>query len=154
MVLHLCHYRCRLLSNANNDNNFPTLCTRYYDGSSDGLDGYFSGSVINGLEMALSRSTDRFNSEHSLNSCRDLTLNYICHFYFPSCNQATGEITPVCDQTCVLLTNNDDCYTLRGVVNEELERQNIASTGESCIQIYRSFVNPPPVSEYCLPIEG
>ena len=80
--------------------------------------------------------------------------NYICQYFFPSCNQMTGEITPVCDRTCVLLTNNGNCSTLRRIVNEELERENIASTGDSCTRTYRSFGNPPLVSENCLAIEG
>ena len=110
--------------------------------------------MLNGLQMALSRSINRFDRQDSLNPCRDLMLNYICQYFFPLCNQVTGEITPVCDHTCVLLANNENCSTLRRIVNEELERENIISTGDSCTQIYRSFVNPPPVSENCLAIKG
>lgn len=154
MLLYLCHYRCKLLRNAHNDSNFPTFCTRYYDGSSDGRDGYYNGSMLNGLQMALSSSINRFDREDHLNPCRDLMLNYICQYFFPSCNQATGEITAVCNRTCVLLTNNENCSTLREIVNEELEQESITSTGDSCIRTYHSFVNPPPVSENCLAIEG
>ena len=81
-------------------------------------------------------------------------LNYICHYYFPSCNQTTDEITPVCDRTCTFLTNNRNCSTLRGIANEELELRNILSTGESCPQTYRPLTNSPPLSENCLAIEG
>ena len=126
------------------------MCARYYDDRN----GYFSGSSLSGLPMALTRITDTFDSEHSLNPCLDLMLNYVCHYYFPSCTQAGDEIILVCDRTCALLTNNQNCSVLREIVNDELEQDNILSIGDSCAQMYRSFVNPPPVSENCLAIEG
>ena len=134
-----------------NDTNLPRMCTRHYDGR----DGYFSGSVLTDLETTLSRITERFNSEpHNLNPCVELMLNYLCHYYFPLCNQTTGEITPVCSRSCTLLTNNQNCSALREIANEELEQENVLSPGDSCAQTYQSFVNQPPVSENCLAIEG
>ena len=127
------------------------MCITYYDD----IDGYFSGSSLNRLQEAFQGITETFNSEsHSLNPCVDLMLNYLCHYYFPSCNQTDDEITPVCNRTCTFLTNNQNCSVLREIANQELEQHNLLSTGDSCVQTYRSFVNPPPVSENCLAIEG
>ena len=126
------------------------MCTRYYDGS----DGYFSGRSLGGLRNVFQRAIDEFDREHSLNPCVDLMLNYFCHYFFPLCDQATGEIIPVCGRSCTLLTNNQNCSALRDIINDELERESLASTGDTCGQTHRSFVNSPPVSENCFAIEG
>jgi len=86
------------------------------------------------------------------NQCVELMKSYLCHYYFPSCNQTTLEILPVCRSSCVLVLNNGDCSDLRVVVNNELA--NITSPGETCLKTHRSFGNPPPVSGDCAAIES
>ena len=127
------------------------MCTRYYDSAG----GYFSGTPLSRLQDAFQGITETFNSEpHNLNPCVDLMLNFICQYYFPSCNQTTGKITPVCNRTCTFFTNNQNCSTLREIANEELELRNILSTGDSCLQTYRPLIDSPPLSENCLAIES
>ena len=85
--------------------------------------------------------------------------NYLCHYYFPLCNQTTGEITPVCRSSCALLANNEDCSELVEITNEELveitneELSQVDSIG-NCLQTYRNYSGVPAVSENCLSIEG
>ena len=87
------------------------------------------------------------------NSCIELMENYLCHYYFPSCNVTTGEVTPVCRSSCALLANNEDCSELMKYVNGQLTQYNVAPP-DDCRQTYSIYVNPPAVSENCLSIEG
>ena len=132
------------------DTDLLKLCGRYYGPR----DGYFNGSEISGLQITLPRINEIFQNDHDLNPCMDLTLNYLCHYYFPLCNLTTGEITPVCSGSCAILLNNEDCYQLRTIANEELENDSVISTGDSCLQTYHSYATVPVVSEICLSIEG
>ena len=140
------HYRCVL---PNSTDEVVTLCTPYYTSGN----GYFRGNEISGIHMDLLEISDIFDNEYSLNLCVDLMLNYLCHYYFPSCNLTTGEITTVCSSSCLLLLINQDCITLSTVVNRELE-QDIISSDDSCSQTYYSYPDAPPVSENCLSIES
>ena len=76
--------------------------------------------------------------------------NYLCHYYFPLCNQITGEITPVCRSSCALLANNEDCTELMEITNEKISQ--FDSIG-NCLQTFRNY-SAPAVSENCLSIEG
>ena len=130
--------------------DFPGFCRQYY---SDG-EHFINGSMTRGLQIqaALTRINDMFQSEsYNLNSCVELMENYLCHYYFPSCNQTTGEITPVCRSSCALLANNEDCSELMEITNEELSE--VDSIG-NCLQTYRNDDAISVVSENCLSIEG
>ena len=141
------HYRC-VLSNSTTDTEFVELCTSYYSPES----GYFSSSSeISGLHMALPSINGIFQDDHNLNPCVDLVLNYLCHYYFPSCNLATGEVTPVCDSSCALIANNENCSELREIANEQLKHYNVTPSSD-CRQTYSTYVNPPAVSQNCLSI--
>ena len=133
-----------------NNTRLPEICTVYYD---DG-DGYFDGSSISGLQNSFQRIDNMFQRVSDSNQCVELMKSYLCHYYFPSCDQTTGEIVPVCRRSCALTLNNEDCSALRRIVTDILEQENVLSPGDSCLQTHRSFVNPPLVSEDCLAIEG
>ena len=92
----------------------------------------------------------RVSDSYNLNLCVELMENYLCHYYFPLCNQTTGEITPVCRSSCALLANNEDCTELMEITNEKLSQ--FDSIG-SCLQTFRTY-SAPAVSENCLSIEG
>ena len=141
------HYRCILPDNSTDE--VVTLCAPYYSPGN----GYFSGNEISGIHMDLLHIRDTFDDEYDLNPCVDLMLNYLCNYYFPSCNLETDEITPVCSGTCNLLLVNQDCATLSVVVNRELE-QDVFSADDLCSQTYNSYDDTPPVSGNCLSIEG
>ena len=126
------------------------MCTTYYDIG----DEYFNGSTISGLQTALQKINDGFLNVPESNQCLELMKSYLCHYYFPSCDQMTGKIIPVCSDNCTLTLNDKDCVTLREIVNYELGQVNATSLNESCSQTHHPFVNPPLVSENCLPIEG
>ena len=142
------YYRC-VLSNSTTDTEFVGFCTPYYSPGN----GHFSGSEISGLQMALSEINRMFQDEHNLSSCMDLMLNYLCHYYFPSCNLTTDEITPVCESSCALLANNENCSKLREIVDEQLEHYNVTPSS-GCLQTYNMYVDPPAVSQNCLSIIG
>ena len=116
------------------------------------MDGYFIGNETTGLQEALHMINVTFQRELD-NSCIELMENYLCHYYFPSCNVTTGEITPVCRSSCALLANNKDCSELMNYVNGQLKQHNVTPPGD-CGQTYSIHVNPPAVSENCLSIEG
>ena len=133
------------------DDDFIKFCRAYY--SSDV--GYINGSEIIGLQTALRRINNKYEKdENILNPCVDLMLNYLCNYYFPQCDISTGEVTPVCSTSCALLGNNEDCVDLREMAYGILEKNNVSTPGESCFQTFRSYDNPPTVSESCLSIEG
>ena len=143
------HYRC-VFPNITTDEAF-TVCRPYYSPGN----GYYSGSQISGLRMALPRIRDAFYDEYNLNPCVDLMENYLCHYYFPQCNLTTGEITPACNSSCALLGITEDCNVLREFSYEELKQNNVSPPDEACSQTYRSFNNDiPPLSGNCLSIEG
>ena len=134
----------------NNCTSLPEMCTTYYvDGN-----GYFSGGTLNGLQRAFQRISDMFQNVSDINQYVELMTSYLCHYYFPSCDQMTGEIIPVCGNSCTLTLNIEDCSALREIVNYELEQDNITLIGDSCSKTHRSFVNPFSLSENCLSIEG
>ena len=139
-----------MLSNNTTDTDFVELCRPYYNPES----GYFSsGSEISGLRMALPSINDLFQDDRNLNPCVDLMLNYLCLYYFPSCDLTTEEITPVCDSSCALIANNENCSELREIANGQLKRYNVTPSSD-CRQTYSIYVNPPAVSENCLSIIG
>ena len=102
--------------------------------------------------MALLRISRIFQSES--NPCVDLMENYLCHYYFPLCNLTTGETTLVCNSSCALLVNNENCSDLRTIANEELEDDDIVPPDDVCLQTHSSYINPPVLSGNCLSIEG
>ena len=139
-------YRCVPVNGSSNTIGF---CRSFY-----GLeDGYVDGSELSGLRTTLLAINDIFQNDTD-NPCVPLMLQYLCHYYFPVCNQTTGEITPVCGSSCALLASTEDCPELREIANSELERNNVVPPDDSCAQTYRSYVNPPVVSDRCLSIEG
>ena len=140
-------FLCRCISPSNSSARF---CDIYYDQE----DGYYLGNEISGLSTALSRINNMFQNNYDNNSCVELMLMFLCHYYFPQCNQKTDEITPVCTRSCGLLANTLDCSKLRTVANTVLELHNITPPDDSCAQTHRSYVNFPPMSGNCLSIEG
>ena len=141
------HYRCVAPNSTSTD--LPGFCRRYYNDSEH----FINGSTNSGLPLQiLSKINDIFQSEsYNLNPCVELMENYLCHYYFPLCNQTTGEITPVCRSSCALLANNEDCSELMEITNEELSQ---VDSIDNCLQTYRNYTSAPTVSEKCLSIEG
>ena len=136
------HDRC--VSPSNTSTDLPEFCKRYYS---------HDEHIINGnktdLQTTLNDISEMFENDY--NPCVELMENYLCHFYFPSCNQTTNEITPVCRSTCALLANNEDCSELMEIVDEELKE---FDSPVNCLKTYRNYDSPPVVSENCLSIEG
>ena len=141
------YYRC--VSSNNTSDNLPGFCRRYYD-----LEEYLiNGSLNIDLRRSLGRINDMFQSEsYNLNPCVELMENILCNYYFPLCDQITGEITPVCRSSCALLANNVDCTELMEIVNDELSE--VADSPGNCLQTYRDYDNLPAVSDNCVSIEG
>ena len=126
-------------------------CRNYYASDS----GYFNTTTNkDDIDEALRRINSRFqNEDNSDNPCTDLMLNYLCNYYFPSCNLMTDEVTPVCSTSCALLANNEDCVDLReNIVDVQLE--DIGPPSDSCSQTYQVDDPPPTVTANCLAIEG
>ena len=101
--------------------------------------------------MALRRIRDGFVNN---NPCVDLMENFLCHYYFPPCNLVTGEITPVCSDSCALLANNENCSMLRKTVDMQLNGNGITPINDTCTMTYRHFDNPPRVASNCTSIES
>ena len=100
----------------------------------------------------MSEINDTFQSDsYNLNPCVELMENYLCHYYFPLCNQTTDEITPACRSSCALLANNEDCTELMEITDEKLSQ---FDSIDNCLQTFRNYESAPAVSENCLSIEG
>ena len=140
----------------NRENDLVRVCRNYYASES----GYFNATNKSEIDDALQAVNGRFrNDDNRDNPCVDLMLNYLCHYYFPSCNVATGEITPVCSTSCSLLSNNENCVVLRGIADMRLEEHAVDPPSDSCSVTYLVDDDddddpPPTVSESCLAIEG
>ena len=152
------HYRLSCLSinfsdnaESSNPDNIIDMCERFYG---DG-DHYFSGSPLSNFTQVFSRIQSAFIRQTD-NQCVDLMENYLCYYYFPLCNQENNEIIPVCSRSCVLLRNNQDCYDLKVIANEELERVNILPPDDTCSVNHRSYIDSEAVtlSTSCHSIEG
>ena len=99
---------------------------------------------------------DTLDTEPVSNSqCVESVQRCLCYYYFPSCNIETGEINPVCDDSCNLLFNNDDCLSLITLAYQELMLYDISDfPDESCSQTYRPYRNPVSVSDDCEELQG
>ena len=144
------YVHCRCLSTGIGSDLIRT-CGDFYASDS----GYLNATNKTDIDEALRRIDSMFqNDDDSDNPCTDLMLNYLCNYYFPSCDLETGEITPVCSSSCALLANNADCVDLRErIVDMQLE--DVGPPSDSCSQTYQADDDPPPtVTESCLAIEG
>ena len=142
------HCRCVSLNNTISD--LPGFCRRYYDDSE-----HLNGNIESDLQAQILIEINGIfqNDSYSLNLCIELIENYLCYYYFPLCNQTTGEITPVCKSSCTLLVNNADCFELIKITNWKLSQSNSLTIG-NCLQTFRNYGSAPAVSENCLSIEG
>ena len=135
-------------------NDLVRVCRNYYASGS----GYFNATNKSEIDDALQAVNRRFrNDDNRDNPCVDLMMNYLCHYYFPSCNVATGEITPVCSTSCSLLSNNENCVVLRGIADMQLGGQAVDPPSHSCSVTYLVDDDDDPlptVTENCLAIEG
>ena len=148
LFVYQCVYTCRCVS-VNGNTNPIGFCSSFYSSK----DGYVNGSEISGLQTALQTINNMFQDDID-NPCVPLMLQYLCHYYFPVCKLTTGEIIPVCRNSCALLENNKNCSELRKIANSELEVKNIVLPSDSCLQTYHSYANYSVLSEDCLLIEG
>ena len=132
----------------------PMACNdlRFYDRN----DAVFNKSRIDNLRRVLDRIISQTINAEFVDDpeCAETVQRYLCHYYYPRCNIATGEIIPVCDSSCELLFENDNCNDLFMLASQELRRNSLPIPDESCLTTHRSFNNPPPVSNECTEIEG
>ena len=145
------HYRCLLSTDRAND--LVRVCRNYYTSGS----GYFNATNKSEIDEALRAVNMTFqNNNNRDNPCMDLMMNYLCHYYFPSCNVTTGEVTPVCSSTCSLLSNNEDCVVLRRIADMRIEEQAVDPPSDSCSVTYLVDDDDPPptATDNCLAIEG
>ena len=150
----LLYYRCVRLRRQNQPpvRLLPMSCNnlRFYDND----DAVFNGSRINLLPKVLDRINNRTESADNP-ECAESLQQYLCHYYFPLCNLTTGEIIPVCDNSCELLMENDNCNDLFTIASQELGSSNISIPDTTCLRTHRMFNNrPPSVSDKCSEIEG
>ena len=126
--------------------NFPRFCRRYYSDSEH----FINGSIESGLQVQVLGEINGIfqNDSYNLNLCVELMENYLCHYYFPLCNQTTDKITPVCRSSCGLLRNNEDCTELMEITNGKLNDHEF-----DCL-LNQIFHHEILVSENCLSIEG
>ena len=146
-------YLCRCVVLRRQARLLPQSCrnVEFYDGD----DAVFNGSKINDLKRALDNIYNTLTTEYADHSeCVESVLKYLCYYYYVMCDVTSDEIMPVCDETCHLLFDNDDCSELLMVASEELELYNIPAPHQSCSQTHRSFVMSPTESHDCVEIEG
>lgn len=132
----------------------PRSCNNveFYDND----DAVFNGSQNNRLRRALDTTFDTLNAESASNSeCVEPVQQYLCHYYFPLCNMTTGEVIPVCNNTCKLLFDNNDCSDLLILASQELSTHNVPVPDQSCSRTHQPFImNPPSISHKCTDIKG
>ena len=150
MYTHL-HYRCL---NPTQANGVPGFCGDL--GSYNGDDGYFNGSEILYLLTALNGIFDILNSNpHNDSECAEPVQLYLCYYYFPLCDMSTGEIFAVCDESCDLLFDIDDCVDLMRTAHQQFGLYDLPPLpNESCFPTYRHFNRTPSLSDACTEIEG
>ena len=144
---------CRCVSLGRQSSLLPRSCRNADFYHSD--DAVFNGSKINDLSRTLDNIYNTLTMEYADNSeCVESVQRYLCYYYFILCDITNGEIIPVCEDTCLMLFDNDDCSELLTVAYEELESHTIPAPDESCSQTHRSFVTSPTKSNDCVEIEG
>ena len=145
-------YPCRCVDLRRQRRLLPQFCNNveFYDSN----DAVFNGSKISELLNALDSTHNILNTEFAGNSeCLKSVEQYLCYYYFVLCDTTTGQIMPVCEDTCHLLFDNDDCLDALIVASKQLKLRNIPPPDESCSRTHRHFVNSPPESN-CVEIEG
>ena len=154
MMISFLYYRCvRLRSQTRGPVRLlPMSCNnvRFYDND----DAVFNGSRINQLRRVL--DTIQRSTESAINpECAEPIQQYLCYYFFPPCNLMTAEIIPVCNSSCELLFENDNCRELFTLASQEFRRSNIPIPDVTCTRTHRLFNNrPPSMSHQCTEIEG
>ena len=91
--------------------NVPKSCATFYNND----DTYINeSSMYNAIRRALDQLlNDSSNTSSIQESCQQLVHHYFCYYYFPLCNNDTGNIIPVCGESCNLMYNNEECFNVR-----------------------------------------
>lgn len=129
----------------------PKICNNqeFYDSNA----AVFNGNKTNGLQRTLHKTLTAMNAESTADlECVKSVQQYLCYYYFPLCKRQTGEIMPVCDDSCNLLFSNDNCFALMIVTSQKLSIHNITAPDDSCLSTHRLFVNAS-LSDNCIESE-
>lgn len=146
------YYRC-VKFRGRSTRLLPTSCNEFYDSK----DSIFNGSRIRGIKLALDNTFDALNVGSADGSeCMKSVQQYFCYYYFPLCKFTAGELIPVCDNSCNMLFNNNDCSNLLMHASRELmrHRRGIPLPDTSCSRTNRRFNPHPSVSVNCTVIKG
>jgi len=134
---------------ATGPNGIPRSCEQYY--SQD--DGFFNATLRGMIRRALDNISDELSTRNG--PCVDLVLRYLCHYYFPVCNQTTGVVTKSCTTTCNLLVNNQMCSDFLRDASMSMEQIfNIPAPDIDCQMTFATAEQPDEVSDNCIALEG
>ena len=104
-------------------------------------------------------STSDFNlfdanslSEEEDSPCFDLLKRQLCYHYYPVCDQDTGNVVPVCSNTCDVLDRDQSCVELLEIVTSDIEAMGYTIPEMQCSVV--RFSNNTQVTSQCLDINN
>ena len=148
--------RCMMLG----PRSVPRSCARFYDDNSAHYNGstIYGGIIARDLDNLLSDGTSMTSTHDVQDLCAELIHNYFCYYYYPLCDIETGEIIPVCTESCNLLYNSDVCSDLLISALSMLRRGRypVPDEDDVCERGFLPFPNTsdPSLVDYCENIEG
>ena len=93
------------------------------------------------------------SGDHDYDSCVQLIQQYFCYYYWPVCDEDSGDIFPVCQSSCNLLINNGVCSQLLTTAVNMMREQGFPDipSDESC---ERTVLYDTTLADTCIFIEG
>ena len=128
----------------------PGSCEQYYD--SDNNEGFFNDTYK--IQRTINNITGSFRARGG--QCVDLILHYLCYYYYPVCDLATGVVMPSCVSSCNLLVNNEDCSDLleESIVILNQLSPSVPAPEYDCALTYDTLGEPIRISEQCKEIDS
>ena len=148
---------CRCVPFNATNSTVPEFCYEFH--IEDDIS-YYAGDMIPGINQALSDAIlfINLNISDSLEQCAQAIGDYLCHYYFPTCNMDGDKIIPVCSSSCNVLLNNEECLDLFTNALSIIGKKNITAlpSSDSCTMTYYSFneSDQPDVSRFCRQVLG
>ncbi|XP_065909293.1 uncharacterized protein [Dysidea avara] len=125
----------------------PRSCMDYYDSRNN--EGFFNNTHRDMLRRTVDNISDSFRAHGG--QCVNLTLHYLCYYYYPVCDLTTGVVMPSCTSSCNLLVNNQNCSDLleeaRVIINQM--SPTVPFPEYDCARTYDTNGEPNNISEQC-----
>lgn len=114
---------CKMISSS----DIPTICEDFFDNNN--IIYYYQDSLDDPAAILENISSLQIESQ-----CLNLTIHYLCSFYYPACNKETGDVVLLCSDNCELFKTDQVCSDLILDVTEELKSVGLKFPKIGCLK--------------------